>query len=310
MPGDEMIKTCRGINWLLPVFLVFMLLFAGCKTTTTTATTTTPSATSLNLPQLEYRVLDNYPNVFWCDPDYYPIARVGQEQQNAIDQFGAIQSNQAEFSAILQKLSLQVKTDYTDAEKLLIYKEHKKLTYAVQMTTGDNGYRYELRTGTGQGEHIIGRISNSGGVTETSREASVNTCPICLVKGTLISTPAGEVPVEQLTKGMIVWTADEVGNRVAGELLEIASTPVPLFFRAVRIELSDGRIVTASPGHPTAEGKTMAAYLVGDNLDGAQVVKTELVTYESADTYDILPAGPTGWYWANGILLGSTLKKN
>jgi hypothetical protein len=34
------------------------------------------------------------------------------------------------------------------------------------------------------------------------------------------------------------------------------------------------------------------------------------VTYQSADTYDILPAGSTSTYWANGILLGSTLKSN
>jgi len=30
--------------------------------------------------------------------------------------------------------------------------------------------------------------------------------------------------------------------------------------------------------------------------------------YAGEKTYDLLPAGDTGVYWANGILLGSTLK--
>ena len=56
------------------------------------------------------------------------MAREGQEQQNAIDQFPAIKSNQTEFSAILAQFNIPDKTDYTDNEKLLIYGEHKKLT--------------------------------------------------------------------------------------------------------------------------------------------------------------------------------------
>ena len=31
------------------------------------------------------------------------------------------------------------------------------------------------------------------------------------------------------------------------------------------------------------------------------------VRYDGGATFDILPAGATGLYWANGVLLGSTL---
>jgi hypothetical protein len=31
------------------------------------------------------------------------------------------------------------------------------------------------------------------------------------------------------------------------------------------------------------------------------------VSYDGDATYDILPAGPTGFYWADGILMTSTL---
>jgi hypothetical protein len=37
------------------------------------------------------------------------------------------------------------------------------------------------------------------------------------------------------------------------------------------------------------------------------VTTWELVPYAGDRTYDLLPAGPTGAYWANGILLSSTL---
>ena len=289
-------------KWMLAAAVVLMLLLGSCKAQPTT------TVVNYTQPQLEYRLLAKYPDVFWCDPDYYPVARAGQEQQNAITQFPSIQSNQQEFSAILVQLKMTAKTDYSDSEKLLVYREYKKLTYAAQMTAGDNGYRFDLRTGTGQGQHITGSINNSGTITETKREASVNTCPICLTAGTLIDTPDGQVPVEQLVKGMSVWSLDDSGKRVAVVIVKTAATPVPLSFRAVRIELNDGRSVTASPGHPTAEGRAIVDYQAGDMLDGAQVIKVDFINYESAMTFDFLPDSTSGLYWANNVLLKSTLK--
>jgi hypothetical protein len=289
-------------KWMLAAAVVLMLLLGSCKAQPTT------TVVNYTQPQLEYRLLAKYPDVFWCDPDYYPVARAGQEQQNAITQFPSIQSNQQEFSAILEQLKMTAKTDYSDSEKLLVYREYKKLTYAAQMTAGDNGYRFDIRTGTGQGQHITGSINNSGTVTETKRETSVNTCPICLTAGTLIDTPDGQVPVEQLVKGMSVWSLDDSGKRVAVVIVKTAATPVPLSFRAVRIELNDGRSVTASPGHPTAEGRAIVDYQAGDMLDGAQVIKVDFINYESAMTFDFLPDSTSGLYWANNVLLKSTLK--
>jgi hypothetical protein len=300
------------MKFALPLMLVLGILLSGCKSQSSTTTTTT-TATTLpvvySVYQLEYRLFTQYPNVFYCDPDYYPVAREGQEQQNASTQFPVIKSNHAEFSAILAYLNLPDKTDYTDNEQLLIYREHKKLTYGVQMTAAGGGYDFDLRVGTGQGERIKGTVKTSGEIQETSRETSVNTCPICLVKGTLIDTPQGQIPVEKLNKGMIIWTLDVSGDRIAKEIIETAFTIVPSPFHVIRMELNDGRSVTASPGHPTANGKAIVDYLVGDALDGAEVITITDVIYENGSTYDILPDSATGVYWANGILLGSTLKK-
>ena len=76
----------------------------------------------------------------------------------------------------------------------------------------------------------------------------------------------------------------------------------------VRVTLDDGRSVTASRGHPSAEGRALGNYETGDILDGAVVESVESVTYNTGATHDILPEGPTGFYWANEILLLSTIK--
>jgi hypothetical protein len=264
--------------------------------------------TPLSAAELEYRLIAQYGPVFFCDPDFYPVSREGQEQQNALDQFPAIRANNAlEFAAILEHLGLAEKADYTAGEKLSIYREHKKLTYGVQLTSTGAAYEFTLRIGTNQGDRIRGTITSSGSIKETSREASFNTCPICLVQGTTIETPAGPVPIEQLRRGMPVWTVDGSGNRVAAIVLATGSTPVQSTFEAVRIELGDGRIVTASPGHPTAEGRALGEYAAGDRLDGAVVVTTERISNDGGATFDILASGPTGEYWAGGVLLRSTL---
>ncbi len=109
---------------------------------------------------------------------------------------------------------------------------------------------------------------------------------------------------------MVVWTVDSSGNRIAAPISETRVTPVPPSFRVVRLALNDGRTVTASPGHPTAGGRALGDYRVGDTLDGAVVIVVEHIVYGDSATHDILPSGPTGLYWANGILLKSTLAAN
>jgi hypothetical protein len=202
---------------------------------------TAPTTTLLSAPELEYRLIARYGPLFFCDPDFYPIAREGQEQQNALDQFPAIRANAAGFAAILEHLGLPGKADYTADEKLSIYREHKTLTYSVQLTSSGAAYDFTLRIGQNQGYRIRGTITSSGSTKETSRETSFNTCPICLVRGTTIETPAGLVLVEQLRRGMPVWTVEASGNRVAAMVLATGSTPMPSRFEVVRVQLGDGR---------------------------------------------------------------------
>jgi hypothetical protein len=266
-----------------------------------------PPGPAYPAPELKYILIARFPNLFYVDRDFYPVAREGQEEKNALEQFSAIRSDNAEFQAILTHLALADKAGYTSEEKLLIYREHKKLSLGVEMTPSGNVYRYVLRVGDNQGEKIEGTITPYGKITVLKREPSFNTYPICLAEGTLIDAPGGPLPVERLRKGMTVWTADYSGVRVQAAVLETIVTPVPAFFQVVRISLSDGRSVTASQGHPSADLRALGGYRTGDTLDGASVITVELPIYNGGATYDLLPDGPSGLYWANGVLLKSTL---
>jgi hypothetical protein len=290
---------------LLVVLVAFLPVLSGCGAPPSTTPPVIYSA-----PELKYRLISNFGDLFYVDRDFYPVAREGQEEKSALEQFPGIRADAAEFSAILEHLGLQSKTEFTNEEKLLIYREHKKLSLGVEMSPSGDAYRFSLRVGEGQGQHIEGTITPSGKITVLKREPSFNTYPICLARGTLIDTPGGPVPVEQLRQGMAVWTVNEMGERTAAVVARTVATPVPPSFQVVRVRLTDGRTVTASRGHPTADGRALGNYRAGDTLDGALVAAVEQVAYEGGATYDLLPSGRAGLYRADGILLKSTLATN
>jgi hypothetical protein len=153
---------------------------------------------------------------------------------------------------------------------------------------------------------LSGTVSLSGSVSIERSEAEIPPyCPICLAAGVSIATPNGEILVEDLRVGMRVWTTDLRGRPIAGVVLETGHMEAPLGHEVVHLSLADGRTVVASPGHPTADGRTVGDLQPGDRYDGSVVATATLVPYVGA-TWDLLPSGP-GTYFANGVLLGSTL---
>ncbi len=263
----------------------------------------------LSPTELKYQVLAQFPNLFFCDPDYYPVARA-DEAGLARQHFPELQANIEEFNAILVHHNLSGATNFTDEQKLLIYREHKKLSAILFNLSGD-GYEFQLQISDNQQEGFIvqGFIDSAGGITVRQKTASIAACPICLAADTRIDTPAGPVAVTELRAGMTVWTVDAADRRVAAPILEVVRVAVPSTHRVVHLQLSDGRELWASPGHPTADGRELGDLQRGDRLDGGAVAFVERVPYGQAATYDLLPAGATGAYWANGILIGSTLSK-
>ena len=269
---------------------------------------TLPSST-LSPTELKYKVLDQFPDFFFCDPDFYPIARE-DEMTLAEQRFAELQANQEEFQAILSRNGISATTTFTDEQKLLIYREHKKLNAIFFEVVGDR-YQFQIQTGAEgqQGSMITGTIDANGSIEVQNQESSFSTCPICLAAGTLIDTPRGAVAVEDLRVGDPVWTMNAAGERVPGKILRLGRVPVPASHQVIHIRLRDGRELWASPGHPTAAGRKLGNIQLNDLLDGARVSAIERLAYDGSATYDLLPSGETGFYWANGILMGSTLEK-
>src|SRR6185503_1948006 len=75
----------------------------------------------------------------------------------------------------------------------------------------------------------------------------------------------------------------------------------------VRVQLSSGRVLEISPGHPTADGRLFSDLRRGGILDCERIDSAEVVPYERMETYDILPASEGGTYFAAGVRIGSTL---
>jgi hypothetical protein len=263
----------------------------------------------VSITELKYKVLDQFPDFFFCDPDLYPIARE-DESVLALQRFPDLQADQEEFQAILAHNGLSGSTTFTDAQKVLIYKEHKRLNAINFQLVGDK-YQFQIQTGSEsqQGTAVTATIDSKGSIDVLQKQQSFPTCPICLAAGTLIDTPRGVVRVEYLRVGDPVWTANEAGQRVPATILATRSVRVPASHQMIHVTLSDGRELWASPGHPTSDGRNLAALKIGDTLNGAPIIQLERIPYSGTTTFDILPSGGTGFYWANGILMGSTLGK-
>lgn len=146
-----------------------------------------------------------------------------------------------------------------------------------------------------------------GGQAFTSYNQALQQFANCLSGDARIATPAGEIAVRDLEQGALVWTTAEDGSRLALPALKVARAPAPVDHTMLRLVLDDGRSLCVSRPHPKADGAPIGHVSVGETFDGALVVAAETVPYWDVETFDLLPAGQTGCYWANGILLGSTL---
>ena len=260
----------------------------------------------LSPTRLLYR-LDARWTLFFCDPDYYPIGR-GDELQRAVEVYPTIAADTEKLNAILEHLALPPQPDPSDSTKLRIYRESKRLASIVFAPAGDR-YSFQLREQESKGAvfSVSGSIDRSGDISVSNRASSYGGCPICLDGHARIATPSGDLPVRTLVAGDTVWTRSASGARVRASLVRVGHVPVPPEHRMVRLRLADGRSLLLSPGHPTADGRRAGELARGDTLDGARVVSARRVAPRDSATYDILPAGPTGIYWANGIALKSTL---
>jgi hypothetical protein len=291
-----------------------MKLFAGVLAVLAIAACGSAAGTAVGSPlsvnQLKFKVLDEVGPPVYCDPDFYPVARLDGEKTNALAKYPDIKADAELYSAIVAHEHLPSGA-LTDDQKLVLYRAWKLLrALTLTQAGGDYSFSYRVLSKGGAASYLmgIGTVRVDGVVTVSSRTPTgAPPCPICLAASTVISTPNGTVQVTDIKSGMVVWTANADGTRVAAPVLEVGSTEAPAGHRMVHVVLADGRELLASPGHRAADGRQLGSLAAGELLDGSRIVIWELVTYAGGRTYDLLPAGPTGTYWADGVLLSSTL---
>jgi hypothetical protein len=287
------------------LMLTLAMLVAACGTNAGASPT---PAVPLAQAELKYRVMDAGGRIEFCDPDFYPIARA-DEADLARAKNAQIQADAETYATITRRVG-------TDA--LAVYRDWKALGALVltpRSTPQTWSFAYRAEGGASPspaaksaGKQIEGSVDVFGKVDISKRtDVGPLNCPICLAEGTRIATPSGDVAVEDLRVGDVVWTLED-GARVAAPLIAVGRTPVPVTHQVVRLVLDDGRMALVSPGHPTADGRRVGDLRRGDAIDGVRVRSAEIVPYSGGFTFDVLPAGMSGAYWANGVLLGSTLR--
>ncbi len=290
--------------------LVLVVLVAACG-----VTQEAPSPSPVGVPrtgaELRYALIDQWGPLWYCDPDFYPVARA-DEADLAIERFEEVRADAEAFAAILARIGLDVGADATADQKLAIYRAWKQQNAILLDPVGDGAFRFDYLSmpppGASEGRRTAGTIDADGSITvEAQAPAGEPICPICLARGTRIATPDGEVAVEAIRVGMRVWSIGLDGRPFVATVILTGRTPVPVTHVVIRLVLDDGRVVRASPGHPLADGRRLASIRPGDRVDGATVVSAVAEPYEGRSTFDLLPDGPTGLYLADGIPLGSTL---
>lgn len=294
-----------------------LVLVASCGGGTSSSPTPEPTSgpipgRTLTLAELKLAIIDRFGLLWYCDPDFYPIAR-REEIDAARERWPEVTADTDAFEAITAHQGLDPSADFSDAQKLAVYRAWKVLNAIALDPIGNDVYRFDYLAqppaGATDGTRTGGTITTTGAITvEQQATAGEPICPICLARGTAIDAPNGAVPVEDLRIGDPVWTLDEDGARIPGTVIAVGSMPAPAGHRVVRLVLADGRTVTGSPGHPLADDRRLGDLREGDAVYGSLVASAELVPYGGTRTFDIAVSGPTGTYLVNGIPLGSTLQ--
>ncbi|MEO8469730.1 MAG: Hint domain-containing protein [Chloroflexota bacterium] len=300
---------------ILLIGAALTVILAACGSSGTPSPSPSPMPTpgpARSVTELKLAIISTYGPLWYCDRDFYPIQRQ-DEIQSAKERWAEVTADGAAFKAIADAVGIDPAGPFTDDQRLTLYRSWKVVQAIVLDSIGNDTYRFDYlaqpKSGGAEGTRTGGRIGADGSISVEQQVAATEPiCPICLARGALIEAPDGGVAVEDLRIGDPIWTLDASGRRIEGTVIAIGSTIAPLNHRVVHLILADGRTVTASPGHPLADGRQLGDLRVGDMVGGSIVASAAFVAYEGGRTFDLVVSGPTGTYLVDGIPLGSTLR--
>src|SRR5258707_7765090 len=146
----------------------------------------------LTIDQLKFKVMDAVGIPVFCDPDFYPVARLGGEQASADTYYPQIRANAELYAAIVAHENLP-SGDLDEAQKLTVYRAFKRLR-ALVLTKGGDTYTFEIRVQTKGSNNAVelvdGSVRVDGAVTIGSRNSSgLPPRPTCPIPATLVPAP-------------------------------------------------------------------------------------------------------------------------
>jgi collagen type I alpha len=177
-------------------------------------------------------------------------------------------------------------------------------TSVVGVTIGNSTLTIVTNIGTYNFEDVAYGTQPSGytlGEDEVRGLATIDFTPACFAAGSLILTPGGEVPVEELRRGSMVVTAD--GNArtirwVGRRRMHFHLQPDPARFRPIRVQAGTfgpdlpQRDLFLSPDHAIYSDGVLIPIKHLINGRGIVPVETEAVLYchVELETHDVLLA--------------------
>jgi hypothetical protein len=257
-----------------------------------------------SVADLKFSVIDNVGEPLVCTGWGMPNAPF-----NPYGEYPHIFSDVPTYSAIIRREHLPP-TPLTNDQVVAVYRDWLKLN-VVRLEPDGTAYDFHMfpgSTSSGLRNEIVGKVDLLGRVYDVRQGPAMGACPICLAVDSVISTPNGPVAVSKIEVGMSVWSASPDGRPVLAVVLERTSRLAAPSSELIHLILADGRQLTASAPHEIADGRRLGSLRVGDQIDGVAITATEVVDASLRRTYDLLPSGETGEYWADGILMRSTLR--
>jgi hypothetical protein len=135
----------------------------------------TLTAGQIVAPGLRYRLIDYFGPVSFCDPDCVGPCNLERERQHAEEAFPQIRKDAEAFEAITQHLKFGRLSEFSDEQKLSIYREYKKVLCAVSLEPEMEKHRFKIATTNGF--IVEGRIDPQGKITLLDKKRSVLSCP-------------------------------------------------------------------------------------------------------------------------------------